>query len=109
MAIATVADQILGVKLREIQLSIQSFRPCSTNRQAIQGELRRDRKARVQDILRAIAAIQTYTEALTLDAFLESPMVIQAVLYNYVVMNEAVRGIPSDVKAETSSIPWRHY
>lgn len=67
----------------------------------------RDWKLRVQDILGAIHSIQLYTAGKTFVDFRDDEMVIQAVLYNFVIIGEATRNIPSSIQLLAPSIPWQ--
>jgi uncharacterized protein with HEPN domain len=67
----------------------------------------RDWNLRVQDILVAIHAIQRYTAGKTFVDFREDEVVIQAVLYNFVIIGEATRNIPSSIQLLAPNIPWR--
>jgi len=53
---------------------------------------------RVQDILIAIAAIQRHTANITLEEFIANKVLVQAVLYNYIIIGEATRNIPPEVR-----------
>ena len=62
---------------------------------------------RVQDILSAINSIHHYTRDLTFDEFQADTRTLQAVLYNFIIIGEAVRSIPVEIQARYSKIPWR--
>ncbi|MEM9271959.1 MAG: DUF86 domain-containing protein [Cyanobacteria bacterium P01_F01_bin.143] len=62
---------------------------------------------RVQDILRAINSIQQCTNGMTQTDFESNEMVIQAVLYNLIVIGEASVNIPTDIQERFPELPWR--
>ncbi|MGG6269398.1 HepT-like ribonuclease domain-containing protein [Leptolyngbya sp. AN03gr2] len=63
---------------------------------------------RIQDILDAIAKIQRYTTNLTIEEFQAvDDMVTQAVLYNFVIIGEAIRNVPDSLQQRYPHIPWR--
>ncbi|GAB4382723.1 MAG: hypothetical protein Kow00121_43400 [Elainellaceae cyanobacterium] len=62
---------------------------------------------RVQDILLAVAAIQRHTANLTFEEFVANEALVQAVLYNYIVIGEATRNIPPEIRTLAPEIPWR--
>jgi uncharacterized protein with HEPN domain len=60
----------------------------------------------VNDILRCIEHIETYTVNLSFDEFSNNFMVIEACLYNIQVIGEAVNQLADDVKNANPQIPW---
>ncbi|MBI4197503.1 MAG: DUF86 domain-containing protein [Chloroflexi bacterium] len=64
-------------------------------------------KFRIRDILDAIQRIQQYTQSLTYQQFVDSPMVIDAVARNFITIGEAVRHIPRQIQEAYPNIPWR--
>ena len=62
---------------------------------------------RVQDILRAIASIQVSTSGQTFAEFSGNPLLVKAVLYDFIVIGEAAIAIPEEVRAKSPKIPWR--
>ena len=62
---------------------------------------------RVQDILRAINSIQQCTNGMTRADFEANETVIQAVLYNLIVIGEAAVNIPTDIQEQLPELPWR--
>lgn len=66
----------------------------------------RNWQQRIQDIQSAIAKIQNYTEQLTFDEFQNNPAIVDAVLYNFTIIGEAVRMIPEDLQTRYPEIPW---
>ena len=62
---------------------------------------------RVQDILKAINSIQQCTTGMNRADFEINETVVQAVLYNLIVIGEAAVNIPTDIQKQFSEIPWR--
>lgn len=67
----------------------------------------RDWKSRVQDILQAGQNISTYTQNLSFDDFQNDPMIVQSVLYNFIIIGEAAANISDKIKTQYPTIPWR--
>jgi uncharacterized protein with HEPN domain len=67
----------------------------------------RNYKLLVQDILTAIENIQTYLEDISREEFEQDAMRLHAVLYNFQIIGEAVRGIPQSIRDEHPDITWR--
>ena len=67
----------------------------------------RDWKRRIQDILQAAQDIDDFTMGMTFEDFENNKMVVQSVLYNFVIIGEAANNIPDEIKQLDSSIPWR--
>lgn len=66
----------------------------------------RDWRLRVQDILNAISSIQKSTANMTFDEFLAKEIIVKAVLYDFIVIGEAARNIPTQVQAHYPQIAW---
>ena len=62
---------------------------------------------RVQDILRAINSIQQCTTGMTGADFESNETVVQAVLYNLIVIGEAAVNIPTDIQERLPEIQER--
>ena len=62
---------------------------------------------RLQDILEAIARIQSYTQGLTLDHFKMDGKTVDAVERNFILIGEAAGHVPDEVMRRYRSIPWR--
>jgi len=60
----------------------------------------------VRDILEAIGDIQEYTQGLDPDTFASNKRTLHAVVYCLIVIGEAERHIPEDVKARHPDAPW---
>lgn len=67
----------------------------------------RNWQQRIQDIQSAIAKIQNYTQELTFDEFQNQSAIVDAVLYNFTVIGEAVRMIPEDIQIRYPEVPWQ--
>ena len=59
------------------------------------------------DILDAIEAIDEYVRGTTFEEFVNDPMRSDAVLYQLVIIGEAVRQIPEAVREHYPEIEWR--
>lgn len=67
----------------------------------------RDWKLRVQDILSAIAGVQRRTANITFAEFQQNETVVKAVLYDFLIIGEATRNIPTEIQTGYDDIPWR--
>ncbi len=61
----------------------------------------------IEDIQESMDKIEHYIEDLTYETFMKDEMVIDAVLRNLVVIGEASRNIPEDVREKYPDIPWK--
>ncbi len=62
---------------------------------------------RIKDILNSIAAIRSRTSNLRFAEFEQNETVIKAVLFDFIIIGEATRNIPSEIQAMAPDIPWR--
>ena len=60
----------------------------------------------VNDILRCIDHVESYTNKLSFDEFSTNFLVIEACLYNIQIIGEAASQLPDDVKNDNQHIPW---
>jgi uncharacterized protein with HEPN domain len=60
----------------------------------------------IEDILKCIEHIQSYTGNLSFEQFSFHFMTVEACLYNVQVISEAVSQLPEDVKENNPNIPW---
>lgn len=60
----------------------------------------------IENILKCIEHIQSYTGNLSFDQFSSNFMAVEACLYNIQVIGEAVSQLPEDIKENNSQIPW---
>ena len=61
---------------------------------------------RIQDILEAVAEIQTFVAGLSRDQFLSDSKTIKAVVANLTIIGEAARHVPDSIVQAHSEIPW---
>lgn len=66
----------------------------------------RDWRFRVEDILEAIAKIQSYTEGMTRDGWIKDDKTFDAVVRNLEIIGEAAKNINREVQERTPDIPW---
>ena len=57
----------------------------------------RDWKLRIADILQAVQDIEQFTQGMTFEEFSKNKMVVQSVLYNFVIISEASANIPDEI------------
>lgn len=67
----------------------------------------RDWQLRVQDILQAALDIANFTEGLSFEEFEDNKMLVQSVLYNFMIIGEAAANIPEEIQQQYPKIPWR--
>jgi uncharacterized protein with HEPN domain len=60
----------------------------------------------IEDMLDCIAAIQSYTAGMTLDAILDSGLHKDAIIRNFEVLGEAANQLPKSVQALAPEVPW---
>jgi uncharacterized protein with HEPN domain len=68
--------------------------------------MRRDWRLYIEDILDAISKIRRYTEGMSFEEYAQTPMAIDAVNMNFIVLGEAARNVPKDVEVRYSDVPW---
>jgi uncharacterized protein with HEPN domain len=61
----------------------------------------------VEDILKSIGNIESYLDGIAFEDFSQNDLLIAAVERKFIVIGEAVRHIPLQVKEIYPSIPWR--
>lgn len=61
---------------------------------------------RIRDILNAISSIQKLTANMTFEDFIARKTIVKAVLYDFIVIGEAAKSIPTKVQKCYSEIPW---
>jgi len=64
-------------------------------------------KLYLNDILKAIDKIDRYTQDIEIDAFKADDMRVDSVLHNLMIIGEAVKNIPDDVREKEPEIRWR--
>lgn len=67
----------------------------------------RDYELYVDDIKQAIKRIEKYTRGLTLEKLKKDNLTTDGVVRNLEIIGEAVKNIPSSVKADHPEIEWR--
>ena len=67
----------------------------------------RDIRLFLTDVLKAIQKIDSYTDKMTYNEFIEDEKTKDAVLRNLEVIGEAVKNIPDDIKGSYSEIDWK--
>jgi uncharacterized protein with HEPN domain len=67
----------------------------------------RDERLLVKDILAALDRIDSYTKEMNFKAFVADEKTVNAVIYNFLVIGEAVKLLPLSVTGKYPEIPWR--
>lgn len=62
---------------------------------------------RVGDMLDAITVARQATADVCFDEFVADRVLVQAVLYSFAVIGEAVAQVPADTRARYPQVPWR--
>lgn len=60
----------------------------------------------LEDILDSLDRIQDYTSGVSEGEFRARPLLQDAVLYRIMIVGEAVKGLPADVRGERPEIDW---
>lgn len=66
----------------------------------------RDWKLRVEDILQAIAEIQSFTSSMSFEDFQADTKTVRAVICDISIMGEAAANIPPEIQTRYPEIPW---
>lgn len=66
----------------------------------------RDWRERVQDILEALAEIQSFTRGMDFDSFSADTRTQKAVELDLIIIGEAATHIPDEIEQEYPQIPW---
>lgn len=61
---------------------------------------------RIKDILSCAKNIQDFTAEMTSQTFLEDPLTVRAVAYEFITIGEAARVVPEEIQERYSDIPW---
>lgn len=69
--------------------------------------MQREPKVFLEDIYTAALRIETYTEGLSFDEFVDNDLVIDAVIKNILVIGEASKNIPEQIRQDNPQIEWR--
>lgn len=69
--------------------------------------MQREPKVFLEDILNAAIKIEKYTKGLSYNNFLDSDLVSDAVIKNILVIGEATKNIPEDIRKSYPQVEWR--
>jgi uncharacterized protein with HEPN domain len=69
--------------------------------------LSRDWRLYLEDISSACAKIESYIGGIEAPGFLPDTVVFDAVLQNLMVIGEAAKRVPEDIRTKMPSVPWR--
>ena len=61
---------------------------------------------RIQDILTCARNIESFTENMTFESFVNDPRSIRAVAFEFIILGEAARAVPVDIQKRSPNIPW---
>lgn len=61
----------------------------------------------LQDIVESITEIEQRIVGMTFEEFESDRTIIKAVLYDFVIIGEAIRGVPDEIQSRYPLIPWR--
>ncbi|MDP3849567.1 MAG: DUF86 domain-containing protein [Luteolibacter sp.] len=67
----------------------------------------RDPQLRLEDILEAALAIETYIQGFTYETFHCDRRTVDAVIRNLEIIGEAVKYLPEEMTGQFPDIPWR--
>jgi uncharacterized protein with HEPN domain len=67
----------------------------------------RDSRVYLEDILGAIARIRRYTRGLSRDTFAADDKTVDAVVRNLEVVGEAVKSLPTSLRARRPEVEWQ--
>src|SRR3990170_5085995 len=66
----------------------------------------RDVKLYIDDISNAIKEVEDFTKGLSFDDFCKDTKVIRAVAMDFIIIGEAAKHVPTEVRKRYSQIPW---
>ena len=66
----------------------------------------RDWRERLQDIIDSAKEIQTFMSGYSFERFRQDQKTIRAVELNFIVIGEAVNGIPEEIQDAHPEVPW---
>ncbi|MGJ7034631.1 HepT-like ribonuclease domain-containing protein [Anoxybacillus eryuanensis] len=69
--------------------------------------MQREPSVFLQDILAAAEKIEKYTQGLSYDDFLDNDLISDAVIKNILVIGEAAKHIPDEMRQASPHIEWR--
>ncbi len=67
----------------------------------------REWQLRIQDILISVNEILELTAGTKYQDFLANRVITKAVLYNFVIIGEATKNLPVEIRSRYPEIPWR--
>jgi len=67
----------------------------------------RDERLLLRNILGALDRIDTFTRDMTSESFTADDKTVNAVIYNFLVIGEAVKLLPETMTLKHPEIPWR--
>ena len=67
----------------------------------------RNFKVYFEDILTAIQKIETYTQGMSFEVFIEDSRTFDAVIRNFEIIGEAVKNIPPEIRSNNPNIEWK--
>ena len=63
---------------------------------------------RLNDILEAIAAIESDVAGRDQDSFFQDPMAVRSVLYSFTIIGEATSNLSQETQDKSPSTPWQN-
>lgn len=66
----------------------------------------RDTKLHFEDILKAIQEVEDFMDNLSFDDFSKDTKVVRAVTMNFIVIGEAAKHVPAEIRKSYPQIPW---
>lgn len=69
--------------------------------------MQREPKVYLEDIYAAAVKIEKFTNGLSYNEFLENELVADAVIKNILVIGEATKNIPKEIRSRNQHIEWR--
>ena len=69
--------------------------------------MQREPRVFLEDILVAAVKVEKYTKGLTFDEFIDNDLISDAVIKNILVIGEATKNIPDEIRQKSSGIEWR--
>jgi uncharacterized protein with HEPN domain len=67
----------------------------------------RDERLLLKGILTALDSIDSYINGMSFEAFVVDDKTVNAVIYNFLVIGEAVKRLPQTITDTYPEIPWR--
>lgn len=69
--------------------------------------MQREPRVFLEDILAAASKVEKYSEGLSYEKFIENDLVSDAVIKNILVIGEATKNIPEEIRQINPQIEWR--